>query len=40
LRHVPSHQLAASPTAKDQDFELFWLRHPLSPWLGRRLKCH
>jgi hypothetical protein len=31
LRHMPSQQLASLSTAKDQDFELFWLRHELPP---------
>src|SRR5215813_14619398 len=31
LRHMPSQQLTSLSTAKDQDFELFWLRHELPP---------
>src|ERR687887_192892 len=30
-RHMPSHLLAALSTAKDQDFEAFWLGHELPP---------
>jgi len=31
LRHMPSQELATESTAKDQDFEPFWLRHDLPP---------